>query len=268
MTREELRSEIARRRPWYQRIAFPAHGISTTDDPADAMLDAAWDNAIGGLGPQEAALRRPLPKWDAIKGVLPPVKGLDVLEVGANCGFFSFRFAEQGARSVLGIDVAAHWLANAEWCRGVLGHDNVRFLNCDLMTFDPSRPAAGGLVSDEARELPLPNGCFDLVFMSTVLDHLFFPLLAIYKMIRMARRFVVIDVPQAGSVDRSLPLLHLGTSPGCDHHAFNTTIPFMRRYVARLGVPAEDISAFPYNEDNSVTYVIDTSRRRRSLHGA
>jgi ubiquinone/menaquinone biosynthesis C-methylase UbiE len=268
MTKEEIAMEIARRRPWYQRIAFPQHGITTTDDPANAMLDAAWDNVIGNIDLQTAAMLRPQPKWQEIKNFIPSVMGLDVLEVGANCGFFSFKFAEMGARSVLGLDVAPHWLSNAEWCRSILGWDNVRFVNCDLMMYDPSRSSPEGLLRDEFTYIPLPNNCFDVVFMSTVLDHLFFPLFAIYKMIRIARRFVVIDVPQFRAVDPGQPIMHLNTAENRQHHGFTATIPFVMSYIARLGLPTDDISFLNYNEGNNVTYLIDTSRKGGALQGA
>ncbi len=268
MNREQLKAEIAARRPWYQRIEFPEFGVTTTDEPADAMLDAAWDNVIGGISVEQAALLRPSPKWQAFKGFLPSVEGSEVLEIGSNCGFFSFKFAEAGARSVLGLDVADQWLNNARWAAEILGHRNVRFENCDFMLFHPDRPARPGLLSNESLELPLPLNRFDLVFMSTVLDHLFFPLLAIYKMIRIARKWVVINVPLLTWAQDDKPLLYLGTSPELAHHGFNATRPFMEAYVGRLGIPKEDIVSNVYNEGRSVTYCINTQNKRPGLVGA
>src|SRR5215468_3206879 len=134
MLREQLKAEIARRRPWYQRIEFPEFGITTTDDRDNAMMDAAWDNVIDGITIEQAAILRPTPKWQAIAPHLPPVEGLDVLEIGSNCGFFSLKFAAK-AHSVLGLDVADHWLSNARWAASVLGRANVRFENCDFMLY-------------------------------------------------------------------------------------------------------------------------------------
>ena len=81
MTREELQSEIARHAPWYQSIDFPEQGISTTDDPANAMIDAAWDNKTDEISLEEAARLRPKPKWRFIQQFLPPLAGLEVLEI-------------------------------------------------------------------------------------------------------------------------------------------------------------------------------------------
>lgn len=269
MNREQLRAEIARRRPWYQRIEFPEFGITTTDDHADAMIDAAWDNVIGGITLEQAAILRPIPKWQAIAAHLPPMEGLDVLEIGSNCGFFSLKFAEAKARSVLGLDVADHWLNNARWAASVLGHANIRFENCDFMLFDPDRAAVQqGLLSDVSLNIPLPNDRFDLVFMSTVLDHLFFPLFAIYKMIRIARKWVVIDAPVWNQAPSDKPFLHLATSPDLAHHGFTATQPFMEAYIQRLGIPKADIHYNFYNNGNSIVYIIDTNAKKPGLVGA
>jgi len=269
MNREKLRAEIARRRPWYQRIEFPEFGIATTDDHADAMIDAAWDNVIGGITLEQAAILRPIPKWQAIAAHLPPMEGLDVLEIGSNCGFFSLKFAEAKARSVLGLDVADHWLNNARWAASVLGHANIRFENCDFMLFDPDRAAVQqGLLSDVSLNIPLPNDRFDLVFMSTVLDHLFFPLFAIYKMIRIARKWVVIDAPVWNQAPSDKPFLHLATSPDLAHHGFTATQPFMEAYIQRLGIPKADIHYNFYNNGNSIVYIIDTNAKKPGLVGA
>ena len=187
---------------------------------------------------EQAAILRPIPKWQEIAPRLPTMEGLDVLEIGSNCGFFSFKFAEAKARSVLGLDVADHWPNNARWVASVLGHTNVRFENCDFMLFDPDCPATRpGLLSNASTNIPLPNDRFDLVFSSTVLDHLFFPLFAIYKMIRIARKWVVIDMTVCHHAPSDRPFLHLSTSPDFPHHGFTATKPFTEAYIERLGIP-------------------------------
>jgi SAM-dependent methyltransferase len=269
MDRETLLAQIALRRPWYQHIYFPEHGISTTDNPANATLDAAWDNVIAGISIEEAARLRPLPKWRAFRETMPPLQGCEVLEVGSNCGFFSIEFARLGAKSVLGIDVAPHWLGNARWALEVLGLRNVRFQLCDFMVFDPARDEdQTGLLSFADSVIPLPTNCYDVVFMSTVLDHLFFPLLAIYKMIRLARRWVVIDVPAYRGMDPTAPLLHLSTSPDVAHHGFTGTQEFFLSYVQRLGVVRDQVTAVAYNDGKNVVYRIDASRKVSQLVGA
>jgi len=267
MTSAQLKAEIAKRSPWYQCIEFPSYGISTTDEIGNSFQDGAHDNLIGGISVSEASRLRPVPKWDFIRTVLPDVRGYDILEIGSNCGFFSFKFAELGARSVLGLDVAPKWLENAEWARSVLGYANVEFLNCDFMRFGGQATSEPGLLSRSDTTIPLPDRQFDLVFMSTVLDHLFFPLFAIYKMIRISRRWVIIDVPALVSVDNA-PLAHLGVAADNSHHGFLFALSFLKTYISRLGIPEADVSTEPYNGNRNITYIIDVRRLNNSLVGA
>jgi SAM-dependent methyltransferase len=269
MNRETLLAEIARRRPWYQHISFPEFGAATTDDPANAMIDAAWDNVIGGISVDEAARLRPTPKWNVLKDMLPDMSGRDVLEIGSNCGFFSLEFAKRGAKSVLGLDVAPHWLDNARFAAEVLGVRNVRFQLCDFMAFHPDKQEdGGGLLANADDTVPLPNDRYDIVFMSTVLDHLFFPLFAIYKMIRIAREYVLIDVPVYGGAEPTEPVAYLSTSPDFAHHGFVGTPAFFTSYIKRLGIAPDDVEALTYNEGRNVLYKIKTARKSAQLVGA
>jgi predicted RNA methylase len=269
MNRDTLLAAIARRRPWYQRLEFPEFGVATTDDINNAMLDAAWDNVIGAISVEEAARLRPTPKWSVLKDMLPDITGSEVLEIGSNCGFFSLEFAKRGAKSVLGLDVAPHWLDNARFAAEVLGARNVRFQLCDFMAFDPDKREDGvGLLRTADPAVPLPNDRYDIVFMSTVLDHLFFPLFAIYKMIRIARRYVLIDVPVYGGADADIPVAHLATSPDFAHHGFVGTPAFFTAYIQRLGIPGENVEALTYNEGRNVLYKINTANKSAQLVGA
>ncbi len=267
LSKEELKSEIVSRAPWYQCITFPEYGLTTTDDPANAMLDAAWDNKIGEITLEEAARLRPVPKWNCIESLIPDVNDLDILEIGCNCGFFSFEFASQGAKSVLGLDVAPKWLENAEWVRSVFGLSNVSFQNCDFMRYAGPGRAASGLLSNQDGGIPLPNGLFDMVFTSTVLDHLFFPLFSIYKMLRISRHWVVIDVPAAQATVGDESVARLEIARDNSHHGFTFTSTFLTRYMARLGVPADAIQVHPYNESRNLCYVIDVSGMKGHLVG-
>ncbi len=267
-TIEQLSHEIALRAPWYQCIDFPEYGISTTDNPVNAMLDAAWDNKTDDISIEEAARLRPKPKYHLFKDFLPSVEGLDVLEIGSNCGFFSFEFARRGALSVTGLDVSPKWLANAEWARNVLGHENVKFHNCDFMRYDRTKNPIAGLLSNQDIEISLPNKQFDMVFMSTVLDHLFFPLFAIYKMCRIARHWVIIDVPCASTAIENEAIARLGVPADNSHHGFTFSPEFLTSYIARLGVPSSDIQVYPYKNGRNATYVINVSHMSNGLHGA
>jgi len=271
VNREQLIAEIKSRAPWYQRITFPAQNVSTTDDPADAYEDAAWDNVIGDISLGEAIILRPVPKWIEIRRVLPDMHGMTVLEIGSNCGFFSFEFARAGAAHVYGIDLADRWLSNAEFAKGVLGLTNVSFSKGDFMTmdFDESGPGHKGeaLLNFDNKEVPLPTNVVDTIFMSTVLDHLFFPLFALYKMIRMARRYVIVDVPTYhGAAEKSV--MKFTVAPDGSHHGFVFTGDFLPEYIHRLGIPREDVQSAFYNSQRNVTLIVDVTKKAPALVGA
>ncbi|MBT8518756.1 methyltransferase domain-containing protein [Polynucleobacter paneuropaeus] len=268
-TLAEIYKEIEARAPWYQSIDFPEYGISTTDNPQHAMLDAAWDNKTEGLSLEEAARLRPKPKYEEFKAFLPDVNGLEVLEIGSNCGFFSFEFAKMGAKSIVGLDVADKWLSNARWAKEVLGFDNVNFYNCDFMRFESVEKIDLGLLSHVDKEIPLPNGVFDLVFMSTVLDHLFFPLLSIYKMCRISREWVVIDVPilRQESMQNEAKA-SLGIAADGSHHGFTFSTDFIRNYLVRIGIPNGDITIHKYRDDSSACIKINVKNMNKHLYGA
>ena len=268
-TKEQLEREIEARAPWYQCIEFPDYGISTTDNPKNAFDDFAWDNKIGDISIEEATRLRPKPKYEQIVDKLPDMKGMDVLEIGCNCGFFSFKFAKAGARSVTGLDVAPRWLANAEWCRDVLALGKVQFYNCDFMLFEGREPEDnGGLLGNRNQGIPLPNNLYDIVFTSTVLDHLFFPLFAIYKMIRISRKWVIIDVPQIEDNYREDSLMKLSYPDDLSHHGFNASKTFFSGFIKRLGISENSIKTFEYNNFKNITYIVNVENFRDQLVGA
>ena len=268
-TIEQLKSGIEARAPWYQSIDFPEYGISTTDDPKNAFDDGAWDNKIGEISIEEATRLRPKPKFKEISAKFPDIIGMDILEVGCNCGFFSFEFAKAGARSVTGLDVAPRWLSNAEWCREVLSLGNVQFHNCDFMLFEGKEPEGkGGLLGKQNPSIPVPNDLYDIVFTSTVLDHLFFPLFSIYKMIRISRKWVVIDVPQIEEKHREDSLMKLSYPDDLSHHGFNASKTFFNGYIQRLGIPKEDIECCEYNDSRNIMYIINVENFSDQLVGA
>jgi SAM-dependent methyltransferase len=268
LTKEQLIAEIAERKPWYQQIEFPAYGVTTTDDIDNSYQDRAPDNQIDGLSPEEASRQRPNPKWPYIRKALPDVAGLEVLEVGCNCGFFSFKFAELGAQRVVGLDVVPKWLDHATWANTILGHSQVSFHNCDFMLFtgDPEE-AHPHLMTSRDPHVPLPNDKFDLIFMSTVLDHMFFPFMTIYKMLRMSRRWVVVDVPVITGHDEEA-IMKQGYALDGMRHGSVFTPHMLAMSFFRQGVPKEDIRQHPYNGGENVTFVVDTSNMRQGLVGA
>lgn len=267
MTKEELLKEIAARKPWYQRISFDKYGVTTTDNIENMYNDPSPDNQIDGLGALEAAQMRPVPKWKYIKNFLPDVKGLEILEIGSNNGFFSFEFAKLGARQVIGIDVNTEWINRANWCKSVLGYDQVSFYHYDFMIYDNTQSGSVGFLQTRDSNIPIPRKSCDMIFSSTVINHMYFPIFAIYKMLSMARKWVIIDFPilkePAGNA-----YIRMDMQPDGHVHAFLFNKEMLNQVLLRMGMPSNDITFNYYNNGNAVTAVINTTNMRSSLYGA
>lgn len=137
-----VRRQIEDLAPWFHNLHLPG-GVQTLPR-----------HFLGGDFPNF--------KWQEIKPFVPEdLRGWRVLDVGCNAGFYSFELARRGA-SVLGIDVDAHYLAQARWAARQLGLEaQVEFREMQ--------------VYDLARE----SESFDLVWFMGVFYHLRYPLLAL-----------------------------------------------------------------------------------------
>lgn len=89
------------------------------------------------------------PEWPTLRGLLPPLEGLDVLDLGCGFGWFCRHAAEEGAGSVLGVDVSQRMLERARAEGG-----RIAYARADLETYRP------------------PEATFDLVFSSLAFHYL------------------------------------------------------------------------------------------------
>ncbi|KJK15758.1 bifunctional 2-polyprenyl-6-hydroxyphenol methylase/3-demethylubiquinol 3-O-methyltransferase UbiG [Pseudomonas sp. 2(2015)] len=90
-------------------------------------------------------------EWPALQALLPPVEGLDVVDLGCGYGWFCRWAAEQGAASVLGLDVSSLMLDKA---RSSTLDARIRYAREDLDT------------------LQLPKAAFDLAYSSLTLHYI------------------------------------------------------------------------------------------------
>jgi tRNA (mo5U34)-methyltransferase len=124
----------------------------------------------------------PRVKWDRFSSAIPlDLRGMSVLEVGCNAGFYAFEMKKRGADRVIGIDTDTHYLRQAEFMRSRL-HLDVEFRHLSIYAVK------------ELREQ------FDFVLFLGVLYHLRYPLLALDLLRRhVARRFLVAQSMLRGS---------------------------------------------------------------------
>ncbi|MDB5994576.1 MAG: methyl transferase [Pseudomonas sp.] len=113
------------------------------DDPEFFHAYSQMNRSIGGL---DAA-----PEWPALKAMLPPMKGLKVVDLGCGYGWFCRWACEQGAASVLGLDVSEKMLEQA---RNTTSAATVEYVRADL------------------EQLDLPKASFDLAYSSLALHYI------------------------------------------------------------------------------------------------
>ncbi len=159
-TPERIRARAAELGPWFHNLDL--HGVRT-----------APDHFLGDF---------PAVKWATFADSLPPdMRGLSVLDIGCNAGFYSLEMKRRGAARVLGIDFDDDYLAQARFAAEVEDLD-VEFRR--LSVYD-----VGAL-----RER------FDIVFFIGVLYHLRHPLLALDLIHEhVARDMLVFQSMQRGS---------------------------------------------------------------------
>jgi tRNA (mo5U34)-methyltransferase len=138
---ESLQVEIEKLGPWFHNLHLP-QGVQT-----------APNHFLGDY---------PTTKWKVFEKYLPQnLAGWNVLDVGCNAGFYSFKLAELGA-NVLGIDSDENYLRQAEWARKFFSHaENITFKKMQVY------------------ELVSLKENYDLVLFMGVFYHLRYPLLGL-----------------------------------------------------------------------------------------
>lgn len=107
------------------------------------------------------------------------LKGLRVLDVGCNEGFWSLEAHRSGAAYVLGIDARAVHIEQAELVRDALGvsSEELEYRQMNIYDLAPERV-----------------GEYDLCLLLRVLQHVRHPLLALERVRRVCRAHIVLDV--------------------------------------------------------------------------
>src|SRR5947209_5154105 len=91
------------------------------------------------------------PEWPTLRSLLPPIEGLRVLDLGCGFGAFARWARENGAASVLGVDLSEKMLARAQ-----------------ARTQDPAVTYCRANIET----LALPDASFDLVYSSLALHYI------------------------------------------------------------------------------------------------
>ena len=91
------------------------------------------------------------PEWPALQALLPPMRGLQVVDLGCGYGWFSRWAQEQGAEQVLGLDVSQKMLARA---KEMTSSSAITYAIADL------------------EQLDLPDAAYDLAYSSLAFHYI------------------------------------------------------------------------------------------------
>jgi SAM-dependent methyltransferase len=166
---DALRSKLADLGPWYVPFAL--------GDPVVNTMEFT-DNFGAAIFADDNALRMQF-RTELIGGTLSRVLGdelrqMNVLDIGCNSGWFSFDFAQRGARSVDGFDLRAHNIDQARFLRDYFQLETTRFEVADALSFDDDRR-------------------WDIVLNLGVLYHVTDPLRLLQRTYERCERFAVVD---------------------------------------------------------------------------
>jgi len=164
---DELRDRLEALGPWY--VPFALGGVNTmefTDDFGSAIF--ADDNAM-----------RMQFRSELIGGTIErlfgdELRGLSVLDIGCNSGWFSFDLAHRGARRVDGVDLRSNNIAQARFLGEYFGLPQTHFEVADATAFDDDRQ-------------------WDVVLNLGVLYHVTDPLSFVRRTYELCTRFAVLD---------------------------------------------------------------------------
>ena len=196
--------------PWFHQIEIDGHW---TRDIAPAP------------GPQPR--NHPHDRWEAIRGELPDLRGLRVLDLGSADGFFSIAMARLGA-SVDAVDSAARMIERLRWAASVLGVD----VNAHLGTVEEI------------------EGSYDLVLFIGVLYHLKSPLLGLERVAALADSMII----ETTVADGDEPYLWFKAPQQGVHYVpkWYPTVSCLEEMLRFVGYT--DIQPLPYGTRNRAIY--------------
>ncbi len=151
-SRDELVALVKSFSWWYQRI-YLGRGVYTLDEPAHH--EGLW-------------------RWLATRVFPADLKGMSVLDIGCNAGYFSIQAKRCGAGRVVGIDPVEDYLRQAEACRRIWGLD-IEYLAMD------------------AHQIDRIQDPFDIVIFTGILYHLKNPLHVLEAIGRICQDAVVVE---------------------------------------------------------------------------
>ncbi len=165
LTKEEIQKELNRLAPFHHKIDLP-YKLSTymPEVLSKKITFTRVDNLVKHGFPS---------LLEACGGSL---EGLRILDAACNCGGFVMEAVKYGSKSVLGIDIANHYIEQANFIKQAKGLENVEFKLMDI---------------EDVEESSL--GLFDITFCFGILYHLENPIHAMRQLSSVTRKIILVD---------------------------------------------------------------------------
>jgi tRNA (mo5U34)-methyltransferase len=163
----EIASEVRGLEPWFHNLHLP-DGTQTCPD-----------HALGDF---------PNAKWQKLAPFLPAdLRGVSVLDIGCNAGFYSLELAKRGA-TVTAIDSSEHYLSQARWAARRYGlSDRIDFQRRQLYS------------------LARTEQSWDIVLLLGVLYHLRYPQFGLDIVSRCVKKTLIVQSLLAPGGERAVP---------------------------------------------------------------
>jgi len=233
MTRREIVDGVQRLAPWFHCI-----------DLGDGLVTKS-KSAVG------EPVDHPRPTWESVKACIPnDLKGMTVLDVGCNAGFYAIEMKRRGAARVLGLDAQRDLIRQAEFVRDVLG-----------LAIEYERKSVYDLD-------PFAMGQFDVTLALGLIYHCKHLVLALEKLFLVTRRLLVLETAiyppekapdsfeyeEGGERPTLHPLAYVENRPEAKEAVYNWFLPSTAALSALLkNVGFDEIQVLPTaNPDRAV----------------
>jgi len=171
-------------------------------------------------------------RWEFIKNLIPrDLKGMHILDIGCNAGYFSVKMKRLGAQYIKAIDFK-HYIKQAKFLAKVKKCDNINFVVQSLYNLDSSEK-------------------FDLTICLGVLYHLKYPFLALKKISDVTNKMVILETEVLVNNEDTNKMRFIENSYRND----GTTwwIPGEECLKAMLrSVGFKFVQSYPYKEDDPI----------------
>jgi len=210
LTKEQIEGELERLGPFHHGVDLP-HGLTTQPEGSVRR------------GPEERMSDVLTLGWPALlERCGGSLEGKRVLDVGCNCGGFSFQAAADGAEHVLGVDVADRYIEQANFIKDALGAERVEFRKLGIDELD--------------RE---DVGTFDITLCLGLLYHLENPVGSMRKLAGITRDLILLDTSvHVRRADRPFWLMNVAERFDDETHAARSALWRTEDAVQFLPTPA------------------------------